>query len=80
MLKENERLRHGEKLTLVHHKPTPFIFQDVFRHVDIDLPKVANSRFILMKNNIETGFHEEIHPGDDLRIMWPAMVNNQHSE
>lgn len=80
LLKENDSLRHGEKLNLVHHKPAPFIFQDIFRHVDIDLPKVANSRFILIKNNKETGFHEEIHPGDDLRIMWPAMVNKQQSE
>ena len=29
----------------------PFIFQDVFRHVDLELPKVSNSRFILIKNN-----------------------------
>ncbi len=75
LLQEKDILKYGEKLRIVHNKIQPFIFQDLFRHVDIDLPKVANSRFILVKNNKEIGFHEEIEPGDDLRIMWPAYGN-----
>lgn len=76
LLQEKDLLNYGEKLKIVHNKLQPFIFQDLFRHVDIDLPKVANSRFVLVKNNKEIGFHEEIEPGDDLRIMWPAYGNN----
>lgn len=75
ILQENDKLKYGEKLKIVHNQQQPFIFQDLFRHVDIELPKVANSRFILVKNNKEIGFHEEIVAGDDLRIMWPAIGN-----
>lgn len=75
LLNESDTLKYGEKLKLVQKKAESFIFQDLFRHVDIDLPKAANSRFILVRNNKETGFHEEIQPGDDLRIMWPSIVN-----
>ncbi|MGM9924288.1 MAG: cell division protein FtsA [Bacillus sp. (in: firmicutes)] len=74
-LQEKDILKYGEELKIVQNKPEPFIFQDLFRHVDIDLPKVSNSRFILVKNNKEIGFHEEIEAGDDLRIMWPAYGN-----
>ncbi len=75
LLKETDYVNFGDKLKLIRVKPDPFIFQDVFKHVDIDLPKTANSRFILVKNNKETGFHEELMQGDDLRIMWPAVIN-----
>ncbi|MEH6941762.1 cell division protein FtsA [Bacillus sp. JJ722] len=80
LLQEKDLLKYGENLKIVHNKIEPFIFQDLFRHVDIDLPKVANSRFILVKNNKEIGFHEEIEPGDDLKIMWPAYSNKTQQE
>ena len=72
LLKEDDTIQYGDKLKVTQKNMQPFIFQDVFRHVDLELPKVSNSRFILIKNNKETGFHEQIHPGDDLRIMWPT--------
>ncbi|WP_019243901.1 MULTISPECIES: cell division protein FtsA [Bacillus] len=75
LLQEKDPLKYGEKLKIVQNKVEPFIFQDLFRYVNIDLPKVANGRFIIIKNNKEVGFHEELNPGDDLRIMWPTTSN-----
>ncbi|MGN1402636.1 MAG: cell division FtsA domain-containing protein [Bacillus sp. (in: firmicutes)] len=75
LLLGSERIQYGERLKVVKRKQEPFIFQDLFRHVDIELPKGPNSRFILVKNEQETGFHESIQPGDDLRIMWPATIH-----
>lgn len=72
LLSEKDLLNSGDQLKVIEKKAEPFIFQDLFRHVDIDLPKTGNSRFILLKNNKEIGFHEELLPGDDLKIMWPT--------
>ncbi|MGM9927099.1 MAG: cell division protein FtsA [Bacillus sp. (in: firmicutes)] len=75
LLQERDSIQCGDTIKIVQKKMEPFIFQDVFRHVDIHLPNNANSRFILVKNNKETGFHEQLEPGDDLRIMWPTLSN-----
>jgi len=72
LLHSEDILAQGERLKVVQNKVQPFIFQDLFRHVEIDLPSVGKSRFILLRNEKEIGFNEEIQPGDDLKIMWPA--------
>lgn len=72
LLQDEDILRHGENLKVVQNKIEPFIFQDLFRHVELDLPNKGKSRFILLRNDKEIGFNEEIQPGDDLKIMWPA--------
>ncbi|PLS14868.1 cell division protein [Bacillus sp. M6-12] len=77
VLSEDDELEVGEHITLIQHKYEPFIFQDIFRHVDIDLPQPANGHFVLVKNNEETSFHDIISPGDELRIIWPTMAKWQ---
>lgn len=77
LLAENDSLINGENIKMVQHKMEPFIFQDLFRHVEVDMPQTTNARFILLKNNKETTFHEQIEPGDDLRILWPTASNRQ---
>lgn len=72
LLQGEDILRHGENLKVVQNKIEAFIFQDLFRHVELDLPNKGKSRFILLRNDKEIGFNEEIQPGDDLKIMWPA--------
>lgn len=48
-----------------------FIFQDVFRYVDIDVSTKTGS-FTLLKNDVETTFYEPISDGDQLQIVWNA--------
>ncbi|MFS0780531.1 cell division FtsA domain-containing protein [Bacillus sp. 1P06AnD] len=72
VLQDKDYITNGDRLRLIHKTEQPFIFQDLFRHIDIDLPKHSARPFILMKNNQETTFHETLNPGDRLAIMWPA--------
>ena len=72
LLQSEDILRHGESLKVVQKKIESFIFQDLFRHVELDLPSKGKSRFILLRNDKEIGFNDEIQPGDDLKVMWPA--------
>lgn len=46
-----------------------FIFQDVFRYVDIDMAN-ATGHFQLYNNNQPTTFYESIQQGDKLQIVW----------
>ncbi|MFB4166764.1 cell division protein FtsA [Virgibacillus sp. JSM 102003] len=46
-----------------------FIFQDVFRYVDIDMAN-ATGHFQLYNNNQPTTFYESIKHGDKLQIVW----------
>ena len=63
LLEENDFIHTGDSISLVRQKLEPFIFQDVFRHVEIDLPTQGDKRFTLIKNDQETTFHEVISPG-----------------
>lgn len=47
----------------------PFVFQDVFRYVDIDLTKVKGL-FQIANNGVSTNFLGEIQDGDKLTITW----------
>lgn len=76
VLQDHDVLSRGDRLRLIHKPELPFIFQDLFRHVEIDFP-ASSSAFVLMKNNEETSFHEQLNPGDDLTIMWPASANEK---
>ncbi|MGP4062612.1 hypothetical protein [Halobacillus sp. H74] len=44
-----------------------FIFQDIFKYVDVDLEKVPQS-FQLYRNDEEVSFHTAMFSGDHLRI------------
>ncbi|MFD4816792.1 cell division protein FtsA [Peribacillus butanolivorans] len=74
LLEENDFIHTGDSISLVRQKLEPFIFQDVFRHVEVDLPTQGDKRFTLIKNDQETTFHEVISPGDHLKILWPTTV------
>ncbi|MFJ7637589.1 cell division protein FtsA [Peribacillus sp. NPDC097206] len=71
-LKDTDIIQPNDDLSMIEHKVEPFIFQDLFRHVEIFMPTTGNSRFILIKNEQETTFHDELAPGDQLRILWPT--------
>ncbi|MGX2960913.1 cell division protein FtsA [Peribacillus sp. JNUCC 23] len=71
-LTNEDVINQEDMITLVQHKMEPFIFQDVFMHIDIDMPEHTNGGFLLLKNNQETTFNETLAPGDELNILWPT--------
>lgn len=73
-LTEADIIASGDHISYVQHKMEPFIFQDLFRHVEIDLPKNTTGGFMLMKNDKESTFFDTVAPGDDLKILWPTLI------
>lgn len=71
-LQEEDHLFYKDVLTLEQKKEQPFIFQDLFKYVEIELPKNMGGKFILLKNNQEATFFEPLIHGDDCRIIWPS--------
>jgi hypothetical protein len=69
VLELDEIIYHNDQITIEDKIIETFIFQDVFRYVDIDLTN-ANGRFMLTKNNEPTTFYEPIMDGDHLSIVW----------
>lgn len=67
-LNEHTKLRPGDQLEWKKQSIQPFIFQDVFRYVDIDLANVTGD-FQLYKNDQKTSFNEIIANGDQLKMM-----------
>ncbi|MGE8078642.1 cell division protein FtsA [Peribacillus loiseleuriae] len=71
-LTNEDVINQGDTLSFVQNKMEPFIFQDVFMHIDIDMPEHTVGGFLLMKNKQETTFNETLAPGDELNILWPT--------
>lgn len=72
-LAEEELLFNGDRIQMVEHELGPFIFQDLFSHVDIGMPDNAGGQYLLLKNNEHATFYEPIAPGDNLKIVWPLI-------
>jgi len=65
-----ESLLHNDDHIMIEAKPLKtFIFQDVFRFIDIDLSNVSGT-YQIYKNNERTSFDEVINHGDSLRLEW----------
>ncbi|TYS19785.1 cell division protein FtsA [Rossellomorea vietnamensis] len=73
-LAEDSLIQTGDKLTSIAKEAGSFIFQDLFRHIEIEMPSNAGGKFLLMKNGEETTFYESIQTGDKLEIRWPLSV------
>ncbi|WP_026693630.1 cell division protein FtsA [Peribacillus kribbensis] len=71
LLDENNEIEHLADLTMIQNKEG-FIFQDIFQSIEIEMPPSASSKFLLLKNNKESSFDEQIEAGDELKLMWPA--------
>lgn len=74
LLTEADIIKPSDQLSYEQHKIEPFIFQDLFRHVEIELPQSTTSRFVLLKNDQEASFFEPLAPGDELKIIWPKVT------
>ena len=68
-LDEKAILHDGDQLILADKKVRSFIFQDVFRHIDIDMSNVKGN-YQLFRNDKPTSFHDKIIHGDQLEIRW----------
>ncbi|MFT4414962.1 cell division protein FtsA [Fredinandcohnia humi] len=79
-LHADDILQYGDKLQIVTKEVEPFIFQDLFRHIDIQLPTQSSGRFVLLKNGESCTFFDMIAPGDHLQIVWPDSSNKHNEE
>jgi len=68
-LSNADEVHDGDELTIVERETRPFIFQDVFRYVDIDLAE-KQGVYTLYRNDEAISFHEPIMHGDELKIVW----------
>lgn len=68
-LNEESVLHQGDNITIDKLIATPFIFQDIFRFVDVDMTTIQG-RYKLYCNGEETAFPEPIKDGDNLEISW----------
>ncbi|AST06429.1 cell division protein [Anoxybacillus flavithermus] len=69
-LKEDDLVHHEDELQFHEQKIEPFIFQDIFQYVEVDIPHGASTTFTLLKNGEPTTFYEPLTPGDQLEIVW----------
>lgn len=68
-LTESSILKRGDNISIQEQAPTPFIFQDIFRYVDINLHHVKGN-YILLKNDLPSRFDDQLTEGDSLQIIW----------
>ncbi|MEC5421899.1 cell division protein FtsA [Virgibacillus sp. C22-A2] len=68
-LNPDSLLKPDDFIEIKEKNHDPFIFQDVFRYVDIDRTS-ASGKFKLSKNDQSTTFDDVLHDGDQLRLDW----------
>lgn len=73
-LTEEALLNPGDELEIKNHDIKDFIFQDVFRYVDLDLSSLTGS-YELLRNNQKAGFDDILQDGDKL-----SLTTNQREE
>ncbi|MFD2046357.1 cell division protein FtsA [Ornithinibacillus salinisoli] len=66
-LNEDSILHPNDNIQISDRKVEAFIFQDVFRYVDIDISRI-DGNFKLYKNNQESTFYDVIQHGDILEL------------
>ncbi|WP_042146438.1 cell division protein FtsA [Paucisalibacillus sp. EB02] len=69
VLTEEDSIYPNDRLSIEDKVLEPFIFQDVFRYIELDLTN-ASGNFTVMKNNQPTTFYEQVSEGDNLAIIW----------
>lgn len=68
-VRQETELNNLDYLSMKAKEVEPFIFQDIFRYIDIDISKVSGD-FKLYINDMPASFDAEIQHGDQLRITW----------
>lgn len=67
-LSESDPIYPEDQLELISFGKSPFIFQDLFRKVHIDLTPQPNKKLIIRKNGENATFSEKIISGDRLEV------------
>src|SRR5699024_8248774 len=68
LLQLTDIVANNDVLHLKKQASKPFIFQDVFRYVDIDTK--SSGAYSLFRNGEPATFHDPIMYGDELMIEW----------
>ncbi|GIN86908.1 ATPase [Heyndrickxia sporothermodurans] len=76
ILEENAVVHYGDHLETKSYNIEPFIFQDIFKYVEVEMPKSGNGQFRLLSNKNETTFYDPVNEGDQLEIVWSTAVNH----
>ncbi|KAA0549065.1 cell division protein FtsA [Bacillus sp. BGMRC 2118] len=69
-LQETDMIYSEDSLQTIDRKIEPFIFQDIFRFIDITIPTTGVGPFKLLRNGEEVTFHEQLAPGDQLDVVF----------
>lgn len=71
-LGKDEEIHHGDRLRtkVLQAETCTFLFQDVFRYVDIDIPQQGGKTFQLLQNGAKATFTSVLADGDVLEIQW----------
>ena len=67
-LEFTDTINDGDKLQIQKRKDEPFIFQDIFRFVSIDLNNIT-SKVELKKNGLSASFFDELQSNDHIEIL-----------
>ena len=68
-LKDNSTVFKNDQLIVKEQTLKPFIFQDVFRYVDLDISNIHGS-YEIYQNDKPCTFYDKIDHGDQLSIRW----------
>lgn len=69
-------INNGDEIEYKEGLNDGFIFQDIFKYVEVHKPQKAKGNFSLKINGHEATFYSPIHDGDRLEIVWPITLNN----
>ncbi len=67
-IEKNARINDQDKLEVTELKEEPFLFQDLFRHISLDLANVKG-KVILRKNGEKVSFLDELKANDEIEII-----------
>jgi hypothetical protein len=69
-LEETTTINNGDSLQTLNKNADPFIFQDIFRFIDLTIPTTGVKGFKILRNETEVGFNEPLAPGDQLDVVF----------
>ncbi|MET3682671.1 cell division protein FtsA [Alkalibacillus flavidus] len=76
---ENELVYPDDIIHIEQSSQQSFIFQDLFRLIDLDLSDMKGKQFKLYRNGNDVGFSEPIQDGDQLSIEWFNVFDQESS-
>lgn len=79
-LTETDELEPFDQLKSISYEKSPFIFQDIFRKVQIDLAPQTNKKLVIRKNGENASFSEPIVSGDKLEVRFMPLEEHVNPE